>query len=153
MSSRIARLAATGALVAVTLGAARPAVQPITVQASTTYTIGVSLPFNELAELANGISHGVQVAVKQANASHMVPGVTFQVKTLDDTLNGQHDGAKDAANGLQFIDDATVFGEVGPLNSSAAKVSAPTYNRAGLAQISPSNTNPDLTARAQREQY
>ncbi len=151
----MARVVAVGALV-VSAGASLHASSTpahASAQASATYTIAVSLPFNELAELANGIRNAVTVAVDQANASHLVAGVTFKVSSLDDTINGQHDGGKDQQNALQFIGDSTVIGEVGPLNSSAAKVSMPTYNKAGLVQISPSNTNPDLTATAFRAKY
>ena len=122
-------------------------------QAKATYTIGISLPYLELKELADGIQRGVAVAISQANAKHLVMGATFRFKALDDTVNGKHDGAKDAQNGRQFINDPTVIGEVGPLNSSAAKVSMPVYNAAGLVQISPSNTNPDLTNPKFRAKY
>ena len=118
-----------------------------------TYTIGISVPYLQLKELADGIQRGVAVAVGQANAKHLVRGVTFKIKPLDDTVNGKYDGAKDAQNGRQFINDPTVIGEVGPLNSGAAKVSIPVYNAAGLAQISPSNTNPDLTNPRFRARY
>lgn len=157
--ARLGRLLAGSALLTGTTGttgaagvahAAQAAAHP---QAKVTYTVGVSVPFNELKELATGIDHAVRVAVAQANKRNLVPGVTFQVKSLDDTVNGKHDGAKDAQNGLQFVNDSTVIGSVGPLNSSADVVSEPVYNRNGLVQISPSNTNPDLTARIYRAKY
>ena len=122
-------------------------------QATATYTIGLSLPYLQLKELADGIQRGVAVAVGQANARHLVRGATFKIRPLDDTVNGKYDGAKDAQNGRQFINDPTVIGEVGPLNSGAAKVSIPVYNAAGLVQISPSNTNPDLTNPRFRARY
>jgi len=118
--ARLGRLLAGSALLTGTTGAAgvahaaQAAAHP---QAKVTYTVGVSVPFNELKELATGIDHAVRVAVAQANKRNLVPGVTFQVKSLDDTVNGKHDGAKDAQNGLQFVNDSTVIGSVGPLNS------------------------------------
>ncbi len=153
-AARLGRLLATGTLltsIAGTAHAAGPARPRAAV--SFTYKIGLSLPYNELAELSYGIKQSVQVAVKQANAARLVPGVTFDISSLDDTVNGQHNGPKDSQNALQFVDDASVIGEVGPLNSSAAKVSEPTYNRHGLVQISPSNTNPDFTNPKFRAKY
>jgi branched-chain amino acid transport system substrate-binding protein len=64
-----------------------------------------------------------------------------------------HTGAKDAQNALQFINNPSVIGEVGPLNSGAAQVSMPVYNQNGLVQISPSNTFPDLTNPKSRAKY
>ncbi len=135
------------------LSAKQSIVQAAQPHATATYAIGLSLPYNQLKELAVGIEYGVRVAIGQANASHLVPGVMFTYKSLDDTVNGKNDGGKDAQNGRQFINDPSVIGEVGPLNSGAAKVSEPVYNAAGLVQISPSNTNPDLTAAKFRAKY
>ncbi len=157
MSPRAARFSsvlAAGALLT-SIASTAHAAQPARARAagSFTYTIGVSLPYNQLAELSNGIRDSVQVAIAQANAKKLIPGVTLQINSIDDTVNGKNDGAKDAQNARQFIADNRVIGEVGPLNSGAAKVSEPVYNRAGLVQISPSNTNPDLTSRAKRALY
>jgi len=118
-----------------------------------TYNIGISLPLLQLPEIANGISHGVDVAIAQANSKHTIPGVTLHPILLDDTLNGTYSGEKDAANARQFINNTTVIGAVGPLNSGADKVSEPVYNANGLAQISPSNTAVELTAPSKRALY
>src|SRR5713101_8467657 len=150
---RIGSLLIAGVLLAGTCGIV-PAAHAARPQVSlTTYTIGLSLPYLQLKTLADGIQRGAQVAVNQANARHLVPGATFKIEPLDDTINGAYDGAKDAQNGRQFINNSSVIGEVGPLNSGAAKVSMPVYNAAGLVQISPSNTNPDLTASQFRAKY
>lgn len=155
--SRVAQAAALSVLAATMttggLSAKLSMVQAAHTQAAATYTIGISLPYLQLKELADGIQRGVAVAVSQANSSHLVAGVKFQFKALDDTINGKNDGSKDAQNGRQFINDPTVIGEVGPLNSGAAKVSIPVYNAAGLVQISPSNTDPDLTNPKLRAKY
>lgn len=149
MARRIARtghlLAAGTLLASLGAGSVAHAAQPARPQATTTYTIGVSLPYLQLAELANGIRTGVQVAIDQANKNHTVPGVKFALSSKDDTVNLKYDGAKDADNARAFVNDPTVIGEVGPLNSGAAQVSEPVYNANGLVQISPANTNPDLT--------
>ncbi len=150
---RFTRVAAAGMLLA-GISSAVPAAHAAQPRAGlSTYTIGLSLPYLELKQLAVGIQNGVTVAVNQANASHLVPGVTFKVEALDDTVNGVYSGAKDAQNARQFINNSSVIGEVGPLNSGAARVSMPVYNAAGLVQISPSNTAVDLTDPKSRAKY
>jgi branched-chain amino acid transport system substrate-binding protein len=124
-----------------------------TARANATVTIGVSVPLLQLPALATGIAHGVQVAVQQANAGNVVPGVTFKAVVKDDTINNAVNPQKDAANAREFISDPTVIGEVGPLNSGAAKGSEAVYNNAGMVQISPANSNVDLTDPKLRAKY
>ena len=45
----------------------------------------------------------------------------------------------------QLVGDAQVSAIVGPLNSSVAKAEMPVANKAGIALISPANTNDCLT--------
>jgi branched-chain amino acid transport system substrate-binding protein len=115
--------------------------------------IGVSVPYNEYPDLPEGIEYGVRIAVAEANAANLVPGVTFDVLKKDDTINNKHDPVKDASNARAFIADPSVIAEVGPLNSSAAQGSMPVYNNAQMVQISPANTNPDLTNPKFRTKY
>jgi branched-chain amino acid transport system substrate-binding protein len=154
MSTRAFGTLGSLALISLVAGSAAPRLaQAHQAQASATVTIGVSVPLLQLPALAKGISNGVAVAVAQANASHVVAGVTFKQNTLDDTLNNAYSPQKDASNARTFIADSTVIGEVGPLNSGAAKGSIAVYNNAGLVQISPANSLVDLTAPADRAKY
>jgi branched-chain amino acid transport system substrate-binding protein len=149
-------LRGAGAVALVSLvasGALPRTAQAHTARASATVTIGVSVPLLQLPALATGIAHGVQVAVQQANASNVVPGVTFKAVVKDDTINNAVNPQKDAANAREFISDPTVIGEVGPLNSGAAKGSEAVFNNAGLVQISPANSNVDLTNPKLRTKY
>ncbi len=156
MSSRAARLGSMLAASTMLAGltgiahAAQPAAHP---QANAVYDIGISVPLLQLPDLAYGISHGVDVAIAEANSKHTIPGVTINPILLDDTLNGKYSGSKDATNARQFINNVHVIGEVGPLNSGADKVSEPVYNANGLVQISPSNTAIELTAPSKRALY
>ena len=156
MSSRAARLGSMLAASTMLAGltgiahAAQPAAHP---QANAVYDIGISVPLLQLPDLAYGISHGVDVAIAEANSKHTIPGVTINPILLDDTLNGKYSGSKDATNARQFINNVHVIGEVGPLNSGADKVSEPVYNANGLLQISPSNTAIELTAPSKRALY
>ncbi len=157
MSPRAARLSSVLAASTMLTGltgiahAAQPAAHPRASMA--TYDIGISVPLLQLPDLAYGISHGVDVAIAEANTKHTIPGVTINPILLDDTLNGKYSGSKDATNARQFINNVHVIGEVGPLNSGADKVSEPVYNANGLVQISPSNTAIELTAPSKRALY
>ena len=117
-----------------------------TAQAATTYKIGVDLPMSG-ADASNGIptNNGVVLAVEEANAKGLPGGITLQVQTLDDAVQGVHDPAAGAQNIKTFVADATVMGVVGPFNSNVARAEIPASNDAGLVQISPSNTNDGLT--------
>ncbi|HEX6511785.1 MAG TPA: branched-chain amino acid ABC transporter substrate-binding protein [Chloroflexota bacterium] len=110
-----------------------------------TVTIGVELPMSG-GEAANGVptSNGVKLAVDQANAKSGNK-YKYQVTVLDDAVNGKHDPAQGAKNIQQFVADKNVMGVVGPFNSNVAQAEIPLSNEAGLTQISPANTNPDLT--------
>lgn len=100
-------------------------------------------------EAANGVptSDGVKLAVDQANAKSGNK-YKYQVQILDDAVNGKHDPAQGAKNIQQFVADKNVMGVVGPFNSNVAQAEIPLTNEAGLVQISPANTNPDLTKTA-----
>ncbi len=66
---------------------------------------------------------------------------------LDDATAtaGQYDPAQAATNARKFVSDKTVVGAVGPQMSGAGKAMAPILSQGGLAIITPSSTNPDLT--------
>ena len=154
MPTRALRTAGGIALLSLMVGAAAPRfTQAHVATANATVTIGVSVPLLQYPDLPVGIANGVKVAVAEANAANTVPGVTFAAKVLDDTINNKHDPAKDASNARTFIADPSIIGEVGPLNSSAAQGSEPVYNSAQMVQISPANTNPDLTDPKFRAKY
>ncbi|HLQ34752.1 MAG TPA: branched-chain amino acid ABC transporter substrate-binding protein [Chloroflexota bacterium] len=135
-ASASAKPAASGAA----SGAASAALAP-----GATVTIGVELPMSG-GEAANGVptSNGVKLAVDQANAKSGNK-YKYQATILDDAVNGKHDPAQGAKNIQQFSADKSVMGVVGPFNSNVAQAEIPLTNEAGLVQISPANTNPDLT--------
>ena len=112
--------------------------------AMTEVKIGVDLPMSG-GEAPNGVptNNGVQMAIDEANAA----GGTyhFSESLKDDAVNGVHDPAQGAKNVQELIADASVVGIVGNFNSNVAKACIPITNAAGIVQISPSQTNPDLT--------
>lgn len=64
---------------------------------------------------------------------------------LDDVNKGIHDPATGAANVRRLGADSSVMGMIGPLYDSVAQSELPVANQAGLAMISPSNTDVCLT--------
>ncbi|KPI08546.1 hypothetical protein OK074_3547 [Actinobacteria bacterium OK074] len=109
---------------------------------STTLTIGVDAPLSgENSTTGLGIQYGVQIAVDDANKKNLVPGVKFKVKALDDKAlpaTGQQ-------NATALVGDDNVVGAVGPLNSGVAQSMQQVFETADMVEISPSNTNPELT--------
>jgi branched-chain amino acid transport system substrate-binding protein len=109
---------------------------------NTTVVIGVDAPLTgQNSATGLGIEYGVQIAVDDANAKKLVPGVTFKIKALDDKAlpaTGQQ-------NATALVADSSVIATVGPLNSSVALSMQQVFATANMVEISPSNTNPQLT--------
>jgi len=108
----------------------------------TTVVIGVDAPLtgpNSATGL--GIQYGVQIAVDDANAKNLVPGVTFKVKALDDKAQP----ATGQQNATALVQASDVIAAVGPLNSGVAQSMQQVFETANMVEISPSNTNPALT--------
>ncbi|MFD3940437.1 ABC transporter substrate-binding protein [Streptomyces sp. NPDC058611] len=109
---------------------------------SVTVVIGVDAPLTGgLSAMGVGIRNSADLAAKTANASRYVPGVNFEIKTLDDGA----DPAKGGPNAARFVSDEKVLGVVGPLNSAVAKTLVPPLQRADVVTVSPGNTDPALT--------
>ncbi|WP_405580293.1 branched-chain amino acid ABC transporter substrate-binding protein [Streptomyces sp. NBC_01190] len=110
--------------------------------AKTTVVIGVDAPLTGANSATGlGIQYGVQIAVDDANAKNLVPGVTFKVKALDDKAQP----ATGQQNATAFVQDNSVIASVGPLNSGVATSMQQVFATANMVEISPSNTNPALT--------
>ncbi len=93
-------------------------------------------------------AYAAQLAVEQANQKKVLGGCTLKYISKDDSSvakNG-HDPAQGAQNITALASDSSVMGVVGPFNSSVALAEIPKATAAHLALISPSNTNPCLTA-------
>ncbi|GAP45696.1 periplasmic branched-chain amino acid-binding protein [Streptomyces azureus] len=108
----------------------------------TTLTIGVDAPLSgENSTTGLGIQYGAQIAVDDANKNNWVPGVKFKLKALDDKAQP----ATGQSNATSLTGDKTVVGAVGPLNSGVAQTMQQVFASANMVQISPANTNPELT--------
>jgi len=144
---RVCVRAATVLLVAVTVAgcASTSTTSQSSSSAGTTIKIGIDLPVSG-ADASTGIPtrNGAVQAIEEANAKAPA-GVTFAAYDLDDAVQGAHDPAQGAQNIRSFVSDPAVLAVIGPFNSSVAQAEIPITNDAGLAQISPSATNPGLT--------
>ncbi|MFK3728775.1 bifunctional serine/threonine-protein kinase/ABC transporter substrate-binding protein [Streptomyces sp. NPDC088090] len=117
-------------------GGSGSAASPLTVR------IGVDAPLSGgLSSMGTGIRNSAELAVRTANETGHVPGVTFELTALDDGA----DPVKGAANATRFVSDDKLVGVVGPLNSAVARTLVPVLSRAGVVNVSPGNTDPALT--------
>jgi branched-chain amino acid transport system substrate-binding protein len=104
--------------------------------------IGITLPLSGSSLASAGPARdGALLAIKDFK----LEGYTVTASILDHAVNGTHDPQQGAKDMTSFVADPAVVGVVGPFNSSVAKVQIPISNEAGLLQVSPANTNPDLT--------
>jgi branched-chain amino acid transport system substrate-binding protein len=108
----------------------------------TTVVIGVDAPLTgSLSALGQGIKNSVDLAAKTANKNNEVPGIEFKVEALDD----QAVPASGQANATKLVGNKDVIGVVGPLNSGVAQSMQGVFEKAGVVQVSPANTNPALS--------
>ncbi len=113
-------------------------------------TIRIGLNFSLTggdAESAQRMRDGALMAIDEANAKGLIKGYRLEAFVLDDATAtaGQYDPAQAATNARKFVSDRSVVGAVGPQMSGAGKAMAPILSQGGLAIITPSSTNPDLT--------
>jgi branched-chain amino acid transport system substrate-binding protein len=94
---------------------------------------------------AEGIVDGAKLALQDAGTK--IGDYTIKYVSLDDSsaATGATSNAAVARNAGRANGDATTIAYIGEFNSGATEVSLPILNRAGIAQISPSNTYVGLT--------
>ncbi len=113
-----------------------------------TLAIGMTFPITgTLALQAGQVRDAVLYAISEANDKGGIAGYKFRDLSFDDAspTTGQYDPALAATNARKLLQDASVIAAVGPLNSGSAKAASPIYSQGGMATISGSATNPDLT--------
>ncbi len=142
LTRRSAFTAATGWAAAAAIGAG-PALA-----ADRVVKVGVDMSFTgadstDAIRMANG---GI-LAFEEANASHEVPGILFQVEKYDDgsATAGQYDPAQAATNARKMVSDRAILAALGPQMSGAGKAMSPILSAGNLATITPASTNPDIT--------
>jgi branched-chain amino acid transport system substrate-binding protein len=100
-----------------------------------------------LALQAGQVRDAALYAINEANQKGGVAGYKLRDLSFDDAspTTGQYDPALAATNARKLLQDPAVIAAVGPLNSGSAKAVSPIYSQGGMATISGSATNPDLT--------
>jgi branched-chain amino acid transport system substrate-binding protein len=108
--------------------------------------IGVIVPLSGAeGAIGRSIRNSVQLAVNDANARLAIPGWSIQMAAFDDAS----DPAAGERAATSLASDPAVVGVVGTYDSAVAWRAAPVLNRAGIAMISPANTDPSLTLGAE----
>ena len=113
-----------------------------------TLTIGMSFPLTGSLALQAAVARDAVVyAIDEANEKGGVGGYKIRALVLDDAsaTTGQYDPALAATNARKMLEDGTVIAAVGPLNSGSAKAVCPVLSQGGMATVSGSATNPDLS--------
>lgn len=137
------KLSAALLLAALGVGHARPSAA-----ADKTVTVGIAFPLTGAdAESGARMEDGALLAIDEANAKGGVAGYKIKLMLLDNgtTTAGQYDPAQAATNARKMVSDPLVVGAVGPEMSGSAKAMTPILSQGGLATVSPSATNPDIT--------
>jgi branched-chain amino acid transport system substrate-binding protein len=96
-----------------------------------------------IAHLGKDNENGARMAIDELNAK----GVTIGGKKVKFELLAEDDAAdpKQGTSAAQKLVDAKVNGVIGHLNSGTSIPASRIYSEAGIAQISPSATNPKYT--------
>jgi branched-chain amino acid transport system substrate-binding protein len=114
---------------------------------STNLTIYSSLPLQGTSRAqSQAVINGERLALEEAGGK--VGKFTIKYVSLDDSTAqnpGTADEGKTAQNARQAIRDKSTIFYLGEFNSGGTKVSLPILNKAGIPQISPSNTYIGLT--------
>ena len=111
-------------------------------------TVGIDLSLTGAdAETAVLIKNGFIMAIDEANAKGGPSGYHINVLLLDDgtATAGQYDPAQAAVNVRKMVDDPTCVAALGPMSSTPGKAMSPIFSQGGLATITPTSTNPDIT--------
>ncbi|MEZ4729816.1 MAG: branched-chain amino acid ABC transporter substrate-binding protein [Caldilineaceae bacterium] len=97
--------------------------------------------------LGTAIKNGAQLAMEQNKAALEEMGFTVELAPFDDQATPD----TGVANAKQIVGDPDIVCVVGHLNSGVMIPSSEEYHNAGLAAVSPANTNPIVTDRGYAE--
>lgn len=115
--------------------------------ASADVVIGAAWPWSKRAEGMYG--KGIDLAVREVNASGGVLGRTVRIKRADDN-ESIVDGRLVAQ---RMIEDPNVFAVIGHLNSHVSIPVARMYDEGGLLMLTPASTSPELTEQGLRRVF
>ncbi|MFN8531469.1 MAG: branched-chain amino acid ABC transporter substrate-binding protein [Anaerolineae bacterium] len=93
--------------------------------------------------LGVSMSNGVRLAIEQLSGPIEELGFTVEYVPFDDQATPE----VGVSNAQQIVNDPSILGVVGHLNSGVAIPSSEVYNDNNLVMVSPANTNPLVTDR------
>ena len=93
------------------------------------------------------IKNGAELALEQLKGPLEEMGFTVQLAAYDDQANPDIG----VSNSKQIVSDPAILCVVGHYNSGVQIPSSENYHSAGLANVSPANTNPKVTDRGYLE--
>ncbi|HVZ10465.1 branched-chain amino acid ABC transporter substrate-binding protein [Rhodopila sp.] len=129
---------------------------PLARAADKTVSVGVNLSLTGAdADSAKRMENGAIMAFDEFNAKGGVNGYKIVLVPYDDgtATSGQYDPAQAATNARKMVADRATVAAIGPQMSGAGKAMAPILSQGGLAIITPSSTNPDITDPKYAAQY
>jgi branched-chain amino acid transport system substrate-binding protein len=101
----------------------------------------------DMALVGGDIKNGAEMALEQLSGPLEEMGFKLELAPYDD--EGKPD--KGVANAKQIVSDPDILCVVGHYNSGVQIPSSEEYHTAGLANVSPANTNPKVTDRGYKE--
>lgn len=106
--------------------------------------IGVAGPLTgDQAKVGQDMRNGVLLAVEDANSKGGILGMRLEIVEMDD----RHDPKEAVSVAQKLVADKDVVGVIGHLNSGCCIPASDIYRQAGMAMITPSATNPEVTSR------
>lgn len=107
-----------------------------------TYVIGCSLPLSgRLVGFGEPIKQGVDLAIENYNTRRTIAGARFELQCND----SKGDAKETVSIGQKLADNAAVIAAISDFSSTTSMAAAETYNKAGLIQLTPSASHPELT--------
>ncbi|HEX2891536.1 ABC transporter substrate-binding protein [Vineibacter terrae] len=107
-----------------------------------TYTIGCSLPLSgRLVGFGEPIKRGIDMAIEHYNERKTIAGARFELACND----SKGDAKETVSIGQKLADNAAVLAVISDFSSTTTMAAAETYSKAGLIQITPSASHPELT--------
>jgi branched-chain amino acid transport system substrate-binding protein len=93
------------------------------------------------------VKNGASMAIDEINAKGGVAGYTLELVLMDDgtASAGGYDPGQAATNARRMVNDPLALVALGPFNSGSGKAMSPILSAGGLAIITSTSTNPDIT--------
>jgi branched-chain amino acid transport system substrate-binding protein len=110
--------------------------------------VPINLPFTgQEAMGALLVKNGAAMAIDEINAKGGVAGYMLQLILMNDgtASAGGYDPGQAATNARRMVSDPLALAALGPFNSGSGKAMSPILSAGGLAIITATSTNPDIT--------